>query len=384
MSRSVPRYCLHKPTGQARVIIDGKHVYLGVHGSRESHRRYAAEIADWHARQECAPSDVTIRQLAVLYMQHCRKHYRKNGELTSEVQTVRDALKRLLRMYRSKPAAEFSPRMLKAVRQKMVDAKLARTTINGAMARIRRMFRWAVGEELVKPDVLVALKAVPDLRRGRSDAREPEPVKPVAEAVINKTLPKVSEQVRDMVRLQLLSGCRPAEIVSLRPCDIDRDGDVWEASIGDHKTAHHGRERRLYFGPKAQAILAAYLDNRPADAPCFSPAEAEAARRAAQRASRKTPVQPSQRDRSKPEARRKVGTAYTVASYRRAIQRGCELAKVGTWSPNQLRHSRATDLRKRFGLEAAKTVCGHSKVETTLLYAETDFARARAIMAEVG
>ncbi len=41
----VPAYRLHKPSGQARVIIDGKHVYLGGYGSPESREKYARLLA---------------------------------------------------------------------------------------------------------------------------------------------------------------------------------------------------------------------------------------------------------------------------------------------------------------------------------------------------
>jgi site-specific recombinase XerD len=53
------------------------------------------------------------------------------------------------------------------------------------------------------------------------------------------------------------------------------------------------------------------------------------------------------------------------------------------WRPNQLRHSRATELR-RYGLDLAKTVLGHSKVETTQLYAEKDVASAMDLMSRIG
>lgn len=46
MRRSIPRYCLLKPTGQARVIIGGRHICLGVYGTPDSHKRYTAEIAN--------------------------------------------------------------------------------------------------------------------------------------------------------------------------------------------------------------------------------------------------------------------------------------------------------------------------------------------------
>ncbi len=39
-AKGIPSYRLHKATGQARVIIDGRHHYLGPHGSAESKARY--------------------------------------------------------------------------------------------------------------------------------------------------------------------------------------------------------------------------------------------------------------------------------------------------------------------------------------------------------
>jgi len=53
--KSVPSYRLHKPSGQARTIIDGRHIYLGKFNSPESRRKYVrllAEMSDPKA-QEC-------------------------------------------------------------------------------------------------------------------------------------------------------------------------------------------------------------------------------------------------------------------------------------------------------------------------------------------
>jgi hypothetical protein len=71
--------------------------------------------------------------------------------------------------------------MLKAVREKMIAEGLSRTTVNGHVARIRQMFRWAVSEELAGATILPGLQAVRDLQPRRSEAREPEPVRPVPE-----------------------------------------------------------------------------------------------------------------------------------------------------------------------------------------------------------
>ena len=48
----VPAYRLHKPSGQARVIIDGQHVYLGRYGSPESREKYARILAESATRQQ--------------------------------------------------------------------------------------------------------------------------------------------------------------------------------------------------------------------------------------------------------------------------------------------------------------------------------------------
>ena len=45
----IPAYQHHKGSGQAKVRIKGKDVYLGLHGSDESRRRYGKLIAEFVA-----------------------------------------------------------------------------------------------------------------------------------------------------------------------------------------------------------------------------------------------------------------------------------------------------------------------------------------------
>ena len=53
-SLTVPAYRLHKASGQARVILNGNHIYLGLFGSEKSHEKYARLIATYgfSARQQ--------------------------------------------------------------------------------------------------------------------------------------------------------------------------------------------------------------------------------------------------------------------------------------------------------------------------------------------
>ena len=99
---------------------------------------------------------------------------------------------------------------------------------------------------------------------------------------------------------------------------------------------------------------------------------------------RKTTVQPSQRDRSKPGRARAFGDSYTVRAYYTAIRRGCRKAGVPPWGANRLRHNAATRLRKEFGLDVARVILGHSSPAVTEVYAEVDREKAIAVMERVG
>ena len=54
------------------------------------------------------------------------------------------------------------------------------------------------------------------------------------------------------------------------------------------------------------------------------------------------------------------------------------------WSPNQLRHAAATEIRRRYGLEGAQVTLGHASADVSQIYAERDLSKAEQIMREVG
>ncbi|MBA3312629.1 MAG: site-specific integrase [Planctomycetaceae bacterium] len=397
---AVPRLYLHKPSGRVRVRIDGREVWLGKQGSPEAEEAYRRVVAEYLTTGSAPPRETrpgqgpVVAELIVAYWAFAKAYYVKDGRPTSEVHILRGTLRLLREHYGSTTAADFGPLRLKALREVMVTKDWCRGSVNARISRIKRLFKWGVENELIPASVHHGLSAVAGLRQGRTEAKESAPVLPADEADVNAILPHVSRQVKDMIRIQCYTGMRPGEVCALRPSDVNRDGEVWEYRPPSHKTQHHGRERVVFIGPKAQAILAPYIDNRPAAAYCFSPAEAEAERFVAKRAARKTRVQPSQQNRSKANPKRVKGNRYTVPSYRQAIERGCEkvnekrgkeeLPPIVVWKPNQLRHSAATAIRKTFGLEAAQVALGHAKGDITQVYAERDAALGRKVAAEIG
>ena len=108
----------------------------------------------------------------------------------------------------------------------------------------------------VPPSVHHGLTAVSGFARGRSEARESVPVRPISEERIAAVLPLASKQVKAMIELQLVSGARPGEICAMRGCDLDTTGKY---RLRSHKTAHHGHDRVLYLGPRAQEIVRPFL-----------------------------------------------------------------------------------------------------------------------------
>jgi len=393
--RKVPSYRLHKPTGQAVVRIDGRDHYLGRHGTEASHEAYRRAIAEWLA---LAPSptaprpgstdapDMSVNELTLRFWDRfADRHYRRpDGSPSGELDNYRDSLRPLRHLYGHTAARDFGPLALKAVRQAMIDAGLARGTINQRVGRVVRLFKWAVENELVPPAVYQGLDAVRGLQKGRSEARETEPIRPVSDENVEAILPCVARQVRAMVELQRLTGMRPGEVTIMRTGDLDTSGEVWDYTPGSHKTAHHGRTRRIFLGPGARAVLAPWLRSDPA-AYLFSPREAVEERLAERRRKRATPMVPSQMARSrKGYPGRPPGERYTTQTYHHAVAYGCRRAGVPSWHPNQLRHAAATAIRARYGLEAAQVVLGHAQADVTQVYAEKDFALARRVAAEVG
>jgi integrase len=388
-SSFVPKYRKHRASGQAVVTISGRDHYLGPHGSKASRLEYDRLIGEWLTAGRFASvepqTSLTIIELLARYWAFAKDYYVKDGQSTGTTEAIRAAVRFLKDRYGTTPADQFGPLALKAVRQRMIDTDLSRAYVNKLVAIICRMFRWAAAEQLIPVTVPQALAMVPGLRKGRSEAREPAPITPVDDSAVDSTLEHLPPIVADMVRFQRFTGCRPEEVCALRPCDMDRSNDVWMFRPGSHKTEHQGRDRMIFVGPKAQEVLLRYLA-RDAQSHCFRPCDSEAKRLAEQERNRKTPLSCGNVRGSnvKRKPRRKPGTQYTTRSYRRAIHRACDKAGIARWSPNRLRHSTATKVRKEFGLKGAQIILGHASADVSQVYAERDIAKGLEIARRIG
>ncbi|UCC31053.1 MAG: site-specific integrase [Phycisphaerales bacterium] len=396
-----PSYRRHRASGQAVVTLNGRDHYLGTYGTKTSRDAYDRHIAEWLAGGRRllinAESSITVTELAAAYWRFAKGYYRKNGAPTVELAKIKATIRPLKRLYGSTSAAEFGPLALKSLRQEIIRGGYRRRAPGGAqtkhmytrghvnqtIGRVKRLFRWGVENELVPPSVYHGLQAVAGLKCGRTEAREASPVRPVPEEHITQVLPLVPRPVRAMIELQLLTGMRPSEVRLISGANLDTAGRVWTYRPSVHKTQHFGRERVVYLGPRAQGVVRPFLKTD-TTAYLFSPKDAIAEWNAEKRRHRKTPVQPSQRDRSKSNPERRPGDCYRADSYRWAIRRACLAADVPAWGPGRLRHNAGTRFRKEYGLEVAQVVLGHKSAEVTQVYAERDKERALAVVAKIG
>lgn len=233
--RRTPKYRHYKPKDLGVVRINGHDEYLGAYNSAESWEKYHRLIVAWLANGQqsalvpaTAENDtpLTVDQLILSYWRFAKSHYVKDGKPTREVEAIRVSLRPLRALYGSTPAGEFGPKALKIVRQHLVDRGLSRRVVNDRIGRMKRLFKWAVAEELVPPSLYHGLQAVAGLTVGRSKARETEPVRPISDLYVAVVLPFVSPHVAAMLMLQRLSGMRAGELVLMRPGDIDTSTDI--------------------------------------------------------------------------------------------------------------------------------------------------------------
>jgi integrase len=428
---AVPAYCRHRASGRAYVTLDGQDIYLGKYGTAESKAAYTTQIQEWLAngrKLPVPPEVLTVGELVLSYVKRAKGYYRReDGTSTGEADRIIRELKPLAKLYHKLPAAEFGPVKLQTVRKAMIEAGWVRTSVNHAIGTVKRCFRWGAGNEMLPASIYQALDAVENLKAGRSDAEEGEPVKPVPLPHVEAVVSCVSKVVGAMIRLQLLTGMRSGEMCIMRGTDIDMSGPVWLYTPSTHKTAHRGHKREIPLGPQAQQIIQPFL-KLDATAYIFDPREADQERRERRSAGRKTPLNegntPGSNVKRKPK--RQPGDRYDANSYGRAIDRGCDAAfpppaelsrlwigdgeerrlesegawraRLGEkrwaaleqwrrehrWHPHQLRHNFATAMRKQFGAEAALTLLGDKSTRMIDLYAEKNHELAMKIAAQVG
>lgn len=401
----IPKYRLHKSTGTAvvesvKLFGAKRRVHLpGKFNSRESKAayrelvdRYLAEKFDAKPLSETngvdpesglppTPETCRIERLVRDCLRWAEKRYGKG--MSTEYSHLNAVCGILLPKFGDTLCKDFGPVAFKKVRQRMVGKGWARTHVNHQSKRLIRVFRFGVENEMVDPKILAALREVPSLKRGESNAPEPAKVKPIGRHDVDAVLPYMTPTVRAMVEVQWWTGVRSGELCDMRGQFFERKKTFWVYEPVEHKNAWRGKSRVVVLGPHAIASIEPYF--KPLGY-IFTPGTAVEEQRQA-RAAASTTKKYGANKAAQPIPRR-TSAKYTPRTYRQAILHAFAKAeksgaKFTRWHPHQLRHSRSTLVRAQFGIEGAQVSLGNT-LGATELYAERSLKLAIRIARETG
>ncbi len=390
LTKKMPKLSRRKD-GTFYTRVAGKQINLRK-DPQEARRQYNQIIAEIAANRVAIRGPqrygIPISTLCVAFLQA--------HEQSRDYNNYRRCIRNLVALYGGNNTRDFGPIALKAVRESFAtdgnqrkSDPISRQYANKLTNMIKTIFSWGVANEMAPPEVLVGLRAVRAIRAGESPkVKEAPPRTDVSESTIHTILPYLPKMVATMVQVQYLTGMRPTELCTLRLSELDRTREPWIYAPQSHKNAWRGKKRVVPIGPQARKLLTPLLETMEFDQEfVFSPIRSEADRLTAKRANRRTPVQPSQVDRSR--GTRKIGDHYLTTSYGHAIRRACEAAErdgktVERFSPNQLRHTAATRIRATYGLDAAQVILGHEYASTTEHYAHVDTSKAENLAERFG
>jgi integrase len=338
--------------GNAFTKVEGRFFRLGKAGTDEATRRYNEVLANWakgEIRERAEPPKVSekpvpekpplsINELLVLFLPSLDRLSR------SERLCYLAAMRVLRETFGHTLAEDFGGVRFEAMRESMIAGDeatkrkpWARTTVNRQAKRVRSIFRWAAAKEHISPQRAASLNFVASIAPGETTAPETEPRKPVDLASVMACCTELRANQADFLRLLVLTGARPGELLKVTTGILDRSGPEWICSLARHKTWRHNKPRVLVFNRTAVTILQKYLRGDP-NQPLFG----------------------FRRD------------CFTVA-----VRRACVRAKIPTFVPYQCRHFAATRIVDELGLEAAQALLGHSSAAMTRHYAQTALENAK-------
>ena len=405
--RAVPAYRKHS-SGQARATFGGETVYFGTYNSPESKRLYEQHLARWLARDRQPAPPASERPTVTVLMAAYLTWRDSRGFPKTERQHLIRALKPVRALFGALPVAEFTPACLLIIAGELVRTGICRRLVRMQLGRVKNVFAWGVLHGFVTGNQMHALREVQGkaLSPYLADAPEHPKSTVVSDEQFAAVLPLVTRPVRALLELLRCTGMRPGEAVIMRRRDVIEEKGGLFYTPTRHKTQYRGKRRVIPLGPKAQTVLAPWLDVSP-DSYLFRPTEA-----------------------GKPGARgaRKPGPCYTVSSLAHAVVRACDAAfpppeklrrlkvKAGgrkatrwelvrewrerlgpegwaeleawrathRWHPHLLRHTFNTEARLKFGPDFARAALGQSSIEVNNLYDHGDLEKARKVMEELG
>ena len=394
----VPTMRHDKERDRAYVRIDGVRHRLGKWGSDKAQVSYDALIASWLASgrvntdgataakpAEAKPAPppyssgvLTVADLLALWMEDIATNGK--GIESSSYGSAR-AAGRAMSAYLTLPVDDFGPKVFKQImrdyaKTPVVTRKLlkdgtvinverprTRKYVNSVMVRIRKMFQWAVTEEMIDAAKAWRLQSVTLLEYGDPHAKESEDRQPAKQEVVQATLGALTRECAALIEVLSLTGCRPSEVCRMTMDQIyDRDKKVWRYVPRRHKNSWRGKIRHVAIGPRCQKIIEKQVEE-------FGLADTDAIFSPRRSVPRKKKLG------SNPDPRAKEFYGSNIV--RKAVARACEVAGVEHWFPYQMRYAVGAKARQQGGIATTSATLGNSK-KVAAHYAPEGFEDAEA------
>jgi len=296
-------------------------------------------------------------------------------------------VRRFMESYYKWPIDEIGPDELLNIQQALMQyeylrgntkKKYTRNGINDTINWIHKIWRWGVGRQLVRPELVEAFDEIKPLRMGQSGVYDNHKRSRVIEEEFTKVIQAVNSVVADMLKLIWYTGMRPSEVCDMRPFDIIHDvPKCWlyipgrdQTPVGHHKTTRYERVKVIPLASKPQEILSQRIKDFDSMDFIFKPEDAMRELLQKRRKNRKTAVSCGNRPGTNKQEHPmiKPGKRYSNDSLCHACKRGCKNAGVDVFVPYDLRRTMATGTRAILGKEAARVLLGHAKTDTTDIY----------------
>ena len=213
----------------AVVTLNRKDHTLGKFDFPESHAKYRQLIARHVAGEEPQAADQPqIKDLALAYLEYAERYYLEGSEFAQMKRVVAP----LYDLFGESLTKDFGPKQFQVVREHWCqDKSRSRQYVNKQMGRLKMILKWATGEGLLPPNNSTAIACIAGLKPGRTVLAESKPKTWVDPSKVDRTTEVMTPVLRDLVRFQRLTGCRPGEACAITPGIIDRSGDVCGMSV---------------------------------------------------------------------------------------------------------------------------------------------------------
>ena len=295
--------------------------------------------------------------LAEYLTRHVPTYYRlPDGRPSREQEDIRYILDQLIKHCGDVPVNQLTRHHVKETQTRMVAAGLSRKVVNQRIGRVKRAFRWLAEEQLVPEALEATVARIAPLPAHRSAAPERAPVTPVAGELVARTAAVVGEPWASLIRLQWHTGMRPGEVTGLRVEYLAPAGPRTLAADfrAAHKMGYKGKRRVVLVGRRGVTCW---------PRGCSGPSYAA-------RTTCSCRCEPS-------------GPCWSAATRPPWLSAARNMA-CRTGTRTRFRHTYATRVRKRFGLDGAQVALGHSRADVTQVYAEVDAGRAADIARDMG